>query len=278
MAALNKRAPSRRKLVLIGLIILSVILITVDYSSDAEGSPLRKGLLEVVRPVQSAVGAVTRPIGRFFSGVFSAGDLSRDNERLQEENERLRAERVDVAKYERELEELRRLTNVVNAKSYDFLTARVVGEPATNFDETITIDAGTDDRVSDGNPVRTGQGLVGRVLDATSTQSKVLLLTDPLSGVGVRDVRNGITGKLQGHGSGKPLTLDFVDASADVAVGDEIATSGFEGSRFPPNLPIGRVATVDLDRSGLVKAITVEPYADGTRRDFVTVLLWTPST
>lgn len=277
MAALNRRAPSRRKLVLIGLLILSVILITVDYSSDAEGSPLRKGLLEAVRPVQSAVGAVTRPIGRFFSGVFSAGSISRDNERLQEENERLRAERVDVAKYERELEELRRLTNVVNASSYDFVTSRVVGEPATNFDETITIDAGSNNRVADGNPVRTGQGLVGRVLDATSTQAKVLLLTDPLSGIGVRDVRSGITGKLQGHGSGKDLTFDFVDASADIAVGDEIATSGFEGSRFPPNLPIGRVATVDIDQTGLVKKITVEPYADGTRRDFVTVLLWTPS-
>lgn len=278
MTALNKRGPSRRQLVLIGLVVLSVVLITIDYSSSAEGSPLRKGLLEAVRPVQGAVGAVTRPVGRFFSGIFSAGALTRDNERLQEENERLRAERVDVAKYERELEELRRLTNVVNPQSYDFLTARVVGEPATNFDETITIDAGTGDGVADGNPVRTGQGLVGRVLDATSTQSKVLLLTDPLSGVGVRDVRNGITGKLQGHGSGKPLTLDFIDASADVAVGDEIATSGFEGSRFPPNLPIGRVASVDIDQSGLVKAITVEPYADGTRRDFVTVLLWTPTT
>lgn len=277
MAALNRRAPRRRKLLLVGLLVLSVILITVDYSSDAEGSSLRKGLLEAVRPVQGAVGAVTRPIGRFFGGIFSAGELTRENERLQEENERLRAERVDVAKYERELEELRRLTNVVNPQSYDFVTARVVGEPATNFDETITIDAGTDNRVRDGNPVRTGQGLVGRVLDATSSQAKVLLLTDPLSGVGVRDVRSGITGKLQGHGSGKALTLDFVDASADVAVGDEIATSGFEGSRFPPNLPVGRVASVDTDQSGLVKAITIEPYADGTRRDFVTVLLWTPT-
>jgi len=274
--ALNRRSPSRRKILLIGLVILSAVLITVDFSSGPEGSPMRKGLLAVVRPVQGAVGAVTRPVGQFFSGMFSAGDLKRENERLQEENERLREERVDVAKFERELEELRRLTNLVNPQDFGFLTARVIGEPATNFDQTIGIDAGTRDGIADGNPVRTGSGLVGRVVDATGDQAKVLLLTDPQSAVGVRDTRSGITGKVQGHGSGRPLTLDFVDAAADIAVGDELATSGFEGSRYPPNIPVGRVSEVQLDQSGLVKSIVVEPYVDGTRRDYVSVLLWTP--
>lgn len=276
MASIYRKRMTRRRVILVALVVASVILITFDFRGGPESSGLRKALLEVVQPIEGAVGYVTRPIGNFFSGIFNAGDLKRENELLREENEQLRKDQVETARLQRENQELQELTNLQNPFDFDFVTARIVGLPATNFDSSLSLDAGTSSGVNDGNPVVSGEGLIGRVVDATSRGSKVVLLTDPQSSVGVRDVRSGVSGVVTGQGRGE-LKLDFVDANADVEAGDVLVTAGFEGSRYPANIPVGKVTSVDTDESGLVLDVVMKPFVDPTRRDFVSVLLWTPS-
>ncbi len=277
MASIYRKRATRRRLVLAVLIIVSAILITFDFRSGAESSGLRKAMLEVVQPVEAAVGFVTRPVSSFFSGIFNAGDLQSENELLREENEQLRKEKVEAARLARENEELKSLTNLQNPFDFDFVTTRIIGLPSTNFDNSISLDAGTKSGISDGNPVVSGEGLVGRVIDATSRGAKVLLLTDPQSSVAVRDVRSGVNGVVSGQGAGR-MELEFVDANADVEAGDVLVTSGFEGSRYPANIPVGKVTKVEIDDSGLVLAAEMQPLVNAFQRDFVSVLLWTPST
>lgn len=276
MASIYRKRTTRRRLILAVLLAVSVMLITFDFRSGGESSGLRKAMLEIVQPIESVVAWVTRPIGDFFTGLINSGNLERETELLREENEQLRKELIEVARLERENEELTELTNLQNPFDFDFVTARIVGVPATNFDNSISLDAGTSNGIADRNPVVSGEGLVGRVIDATSRGSKVLLLTDPQSSVAVRNVRSAVNGVVTGQGGGQ-LSLEFVDANADVEAGDVFVTSGFEGSRYPANIPVGKVTKVDTDKSGLVLAVQIELFVDATQRDFVSVLLWTPS-
>ncbi|MCC7078681.1 MAG: rod shape-determining protein MreC [Acidimicrobiia bacterium] len=258
------------------LVAIAAVLISMEFNSGGEPSALRKGLLTVVKPVESVVGTVTRPIGRFVSGIIHAGDLKAENELLTKQLEQLEKQEADAARLERENAELRELTKLQNAELFEYVTARVSSVRVTNMDWSIDIDAGTGNGVADGNPVVAGEGLVGRVTDATSGGAKVLLVTDPQFSVGVRDERTGVTGVVTGRAGERP-TLELVAASADVQEGDLLTTSGFEGSSFPAGIPVATVADVRTDDSGLTLKIEVEPFVDATKREFVSVLLWTPS-
>ncbi|MCE7883574.1 MAG: rod shape-determining protein MreC [Actinobacteria bacterium ATB1] len=276
MVIFRRRPVLRRRILLILLVSVAVVLITMEFNSGGEPSSLRKALLTVVEPVESAVGTVTRPIGRFISGLIHSGDLKAENDLLTKRVEELEKEQADAARLERENDELRELTKLQNQDDFAYLTTRVSGVRVSNTDWSIEIDSGTENGISDGNPVLAGQGLVGRVTDATSNRSKVMLLSDPQFSVTVRDERSGVTGVVTGRAEDPPR-LELVEASADVQEGDLLTTSGFEGSSFPAGIPVGSVVAVRTDDSGLTLRIEVEPFADATRREYVSVLLWTPS-
>ena len=77
----------------------------------------------------------------------------------------------------------------------------------------------------------------------------------------------------RGVSTGRAIDLDLIELETTVAVGEVVVTSGLEGSRFPPGIPIGRVARV---RPGTIhQKIAVRPAVDLERSVFVSVLLWT---
>jgi rod shape-determining protein MreC len=113
------------------------------------------------------------------------------------------------------------------------------------------------------------------VLQSWKGGSKVLLLIDPDSNVGVR-VRPGlVSGIAEGVAGSKDLRLEL-DADAQVAVGDEVVTSGLENSSFPEGISVGRITKVDheADRLGIVAR--VRPWTDFDALEYVTVLRWVP--
>ena len=278
---IRRRSAARRRIVLGALVVAAIVLISIDFNSGSKGSPLRKVMLEIINPIESAIGTVTRPVGRFVSGIVSGGDLRRENEILREQIEELTKDQVNQRRLESENRELRRLTNLPAAAEFESVTARVIGVPVTNSDWSVVVSAGRERGVRDGNPVVSGEGLVGRVTDATADESKVILLTDPQMSVGVRTLARrdgsggGVVGAVSGQAS-RELKFELVDADADIRVGDVVVTSGFQGSRFPAGIPVGRVVKAERKSDGLAFDAQVEPFVDATRRDFVSVLLWTP--
>jgi rod shape-determining protein MreC len=93
----------------------------------------------------------------------------------------------------------------------------------------------------------------------------VLLLSDPSCKVAVRLKRSGEFGLAEGQGAqpGQPpaVRADYLLKTADVQPGDEVVTSGL-GGLFPKGLPVGRVADVALDASGLYQTARIELAAD----------------
>jgi rod shape-determining protein MreC len=278
---IRRRSAARRRIVLGAFVVAAIVLISIDFNSGSKGSPLRKVMLEIINPIESAIGTVTRPVGRFVSGIVSGGDLRRENEVLREQIEELTKNQVNQRRLESENRELRRLTNLPAATEYESVTARIIGVPVTNSDWSVVAAAGRNQGVRDGNPVVSGEGLVGRVTDATAVESKVILLTDPQMSVGVRTLQRrdgtggGVVGAVSGQAS-RVLDFELVDAEADIRVGDVVVTSGFQGSRFPAGIPVGRVVKAERKSDGLEFDAQVEPFVDATRRDFVSVLLWKP--
>jgi rod shape-determining protein MreC len=122
----------------------------------------------------------------------------------------------------------------------------VVGRPPSEFDQQVTIAAGSNNGVRLDQAVVTADGLVGKVSQVASSQAQVTLLTDPSMGVSALDFDTNAVG-LVTHGEGAgTLTLDRVKKSAVLTVGDSVVTQGWKvkgiASIYPKNIPIGYVS------------------------------------
>ena len=79
---------------------------------------------------------------------------------------------------------------------------RIVGSSFNSPRRFAILSAGTSDGVRIGMPVRSPEGLVGRIIDAGALASRVLLVSDRANIVPARLLRNGIPVIAQGRGDG----------------------------------------------------------------------------
>jgi rod shape-determining protein MreC len=272
----DRRSPSRSRLTLLLLVLLSVTLLTLDGRGVGPFGALRSGVGAVLSPVGNAVGAVFRPIGDFWGNLTDGDGLQQQNDRLQARVEELESSAADAEAARRELAQLAADLDLEVVALVDNVVARVVSGGVNNFDNTIAINRGSSDGVKVGMPVVGGGGLVGRVVDVAAGRSTIQLLTDPSSRVGVRVAAGPGLGVLQGQGSENRALATAFDRSISLAEGDLLVTSGAERSVFPPDIAVGRVLSVSADPVGLQKQAEVELAAPFSDLRYVTVLLWEP--
>ena len=98
-----------------------------------------------------------------------------------------------------------------------------------------------------------------------------MLLLDRQSAVDALVQRSRARGVLRGVGRDR-LEFEFVVRSADIAIGDEIVTSGL-GGIYPKGLRLGRVAELREAGGRLTRIATIEPAVDLGRLEQVFVLL-----
>jgi rod shape-determining protein MreC len=144
-------------------------------------------------------------------------------------------------------QKLEELLGLARSKQIKGVTAPVIGRSADHWWQQVTLGRGTNDGVKDGAVVLSPGGLVGRVTQTTATTSRVLLLTDPSSRVGVMIGRSRFMGYLRGK-TGNRAVMEFFEKVPDVRKDDVVTTSSFS-QLFPAGIPVGRVESVDLTKS-----------------------------
>lgn len=263
---------------LIVVTLLSVTIVTLDQRGQAAGliDKIRAGARDVFSPVQSAADAVISPVSDFFGGVVHYGDLKDENARLRSQLEAQRGVADRAANVEREHKELLDQQGLTFVGDIPSITARVVSTSPSNFELTMEIDRGTSDGVAKGMPVVAGEGLVGRIAQASRTRATVLLVTDSDSNVGVKLSSSGMVGVARGRGSGSPLSVDLIDPGTKVDKREIVVTSGLQQGVFPPGIPVGRVAHASTPPGALQQTVTIDPVVDLRRVTFLKVLVWSP--
>lgn len=269
------RRTGRGRLLLLAFLALSIVVITLDFRQDA-GGPLDRAKdisSAIVTPIQRGLTAVVEPVGNFFSSLGELSSLRADNAELRNELEEME-QRVTEA--EAILSENERLNDLQGLdESYptmERLSARVIGRPPSNYKWAITIDKGREDGIRADMAVIDPDGLVGKVIRVEADVSTVLLLIDPQAGAKARLDGEAVAGAIRGNGASEALSLVDVDTDADVSVGDEIVTAGYDNGIFPPNIPIGTVSLVERQEAALEQDIDVDPYVDFATLDFVQVI------
>lgn len=271
------RPPSRRRLALTLLLLVSVTFLTLDYrmSEGSAFSGLRSAAGSVIGPVQRTTAGVFAPIGRAISAVRGGSD---DADRLRRDNKRL-TQQLHSAQLDRgTAQQLQRLRLLAGAGGYRTVPGRVVAlGPSAGLEWTVTIDLGSRDGVRAGMTVVNGDGLVGRVKRASSYTAVVLLAVDPMSAVGSRLEGSRQLGLCKGDGL-HPMRLQLLDPQARVAVGDRLVTGPFGETTYAPGVPLGRVSAVLPSTGVLVRTAEVVPYVDFSALDLIAVVIQAPRT
>lgn len=269
---------SRRVLGLLVLAALTVITLDSRAGSDSPLDPLRSAVGAVIGPAESATAAVTRPFADAISAMQTNKSLRSDVATLSAENSRLRGE-VSTGPLDRQrLAELDGLTRTTEETGYSLVAARVVAiGPVQSFTRSVTIDAGTSSGITKNMTVLNNDGLVGRVVQVTSSTATVLLIADTESVVGARLGTNREIGFLRGRGaiadSGR-LDLELVDNAVVPSAGDVVVTWGSEnGVPYVAGIPIGRVESVTSSPRQSSRIAVIEPFADFSALDVVGVVV-----
>lgn len=270
------RRSGRRRSVLILLVVTSLLLITLDArGGGGVVGPLRNAARDALSPAQNAVEQLTRPIGDWWEGTFSAGELASQNRRLRREVGQLRGEVSASRAARRENQRLRANENLPFIGGIPSVPAEVIAASPGNFEDTIAINRGTSDGLAVGMPVVAGEGVVGRVSGVSRTRATIQLVTDPASGIGVRFVTSNAFAVAQGRSGSDLLRVDFVAPDTPVAKGEMLVTSGLQNAAYPTGLPVASVRSVDRARRNLDQTILAAPLVDLRRLQFVRVLIWT---
>jgi rod shape-determining protein MreC len=273
--ALSRRARSTRLLV-ITLVFVSLLTITIDYRGGQSG-PLElagKGALTVIGPMQQAVAKVAHPIGAFFSGIVHIASLQSENRQLEDELRKLRTENTAASEAIVENDQLRGLLAIKARLGLEGVAASVIADSLSNFEWSVTIDAGSAQGVKVDEAVVSGDGLVGHVTEVTPGWSKVTLILDPTSAVAGRLVDSGDTGLVVGDGN-HDMTMQMVAPSATVNPGEAVVTAGFRGGLYPAGILVGLVSHVAPAEGSLSKVVSIAPVVDFSSLQFVQVVTGT---
>src|SRR5919106_1222747 len=277
MASTHRRVRSTRLLVL-GLLVASLVTITLDSRGGREGplAAIGRGLGAVTGPLQEGMAAVVRPVGSFVTNVFRSGTLADENAALREQIATLQRQASEVNSLRRENEELHRLLGLSQRLGFQIMGATVTGETPGNFEWAVYIDRGAVDGVTVDMPVIASEGLVGRVVEVYQGSAKVMLIIDPDSSVSVRLDASGERGVLEGQRE-ESLLFRLIDSDTEVQPGETVETSGYTieeglGGLFPPSIPVGVVDRVEPDESNLTLEVRVRPHVDFSRLSTVALV------
>jgi rod shape-determining protein MreC len=150
-------------------------------------------------------------------------------------------------------QKLKELLDYSKTQKQKGIVAAIVGRSADHWWQQITLGRGSNDGIQKDYIVMGPGGLVGRIVTVTPNSSRVLLISDPTSKVGAVVSRSRSMGFMRGQGSNRAV-LQFFDKVPDVRRGDVISTSPVS-ELFPPGLPLGRVESVNLDKSPAPEAV-----------------------
>ena len=132
------------------------------------------------------------------------------------------------------------------------------------FSNSRLVDAGADQGVTEGNPVMSEHGLVGRIAGVGPHVSRVMLLTDVESRTPVMVARTNGRAILTGDGGPNPA-LAYLRTHDALKEGDRVLTSG-DGGVIPRGLPVG------IAVKGFDGAWRVVLDSDAAPIDFVRIL------
>lgn len=255
-------------------IYLFVILCLISIYLLAFGkgrSLVYKSLIDFFSPIEKSASIANFKISKIYQDINSYIWLKSQNDKLKEEVKLLRANDEILRELELENGRLKKMLDFKKETQYKLVASSVIGREPTNLFYGCIIDKGTDSGIRKNMVVITNEGLVGKIIFATSMTAKVMFIIDPNNKVSAIDQNTRSFGILTGTGKDYCL-LKYLSIDDEIILGDKILTSG-EGGVYPKGISIGRISKLRRSPDGSSWYIEVRPYVDFSKLEEIFVAI-----
>lgn len=248
-------------------ILLTVVVVllagAIAAAALASGtSPLTSAVGTVFSPLSDAAAYISEKFDNFKGGFISSRSYMDRVEELEEQVADYQSKLVDYEKLQKQVEAYEKFLGVKEKNpDFQFVAGTVIGRDAADVFGSFVLNCGSADGVAVGDPVISGEYLIGIVNETSPTSCTVLSVCDPKFSAAAYEIRTGEAGYTQTTtklGVQGILKLSGIERDTAVAEGGIVCTSGV-GGVFPRGLIIGTVTTVQKEEGDISYYAEVKP-------------------
>ena len=247
------------------LLTVAVVLLAgaIGAAALASGtSPLTSAVGTVFSPLSDAAAYISEKFDNFKGGFISSRSYMDRVEELEEQVADYQSKLVDYEKLQKQVEAYEKFLGVKEKNpDFQFVAGTVIGRDAADVFGSFVLNCGSADGVAVGDPVISGEYLIGIVNETSPTSCTVLSVCDPKFSAAAYEIRTGEAGYTQTTtklGVQGILKLSGLERDTAVAEGGIVCTSGV-GGVFPRGLIIGTVTTVQKEEGDISYYAEVKP-------------------
>jgi len=219
----------------------------------------------LLKPFRAAGTALTSTAEKYYGYMFRYEALEAENEVLEERI----AEMEDVARQadavSRENERLRQALDLkASHEDYKLVDAYIIGWSSTDWENTLTINRGTNAGIKENMCAVTANGeVVGLVTSAGTNYAEVTTVLDSTLEISGTISNSGYNGMVRGgyvDGNRSLLQMNYLPSSAIIRNQDQVVTSG--STVYPRGLIMGNVVDAGFEETGVAKFALLDPAAE----------------
>jgi len=256
-------------------LLLSVALILFDHKLDGFGTT-RVYLNSLVSPLQYLANLPGQLLNTSANRFVSHERLFNDNAKLTHDAMVMNGQLQRLIFLQEENDRLRSLLNSPVQDNTRKVVAELMAVDNNPYSHQIVINKGAINGVFEGQPVLDDKGIVGQIMQVSSTNSRVLLIADVTHAIPVRVARNNVRLIVSGSGSLDELLIQHVAHSSALETGDILLSSGL-GNIFPEGYPVATIVSIIRDESRPFSQVRAKPIAQLDRLKYL-LLLWSERT
>ncbi len=260
-------------LVLVGVMIAQLLLLSFQITRNHKVRLIQVWAVTLFDPFERALHKLSSTTTLAWRNTHKLWRAQQENQALQTELVSARAHIQELSEEAAEAQRLRVLLEFRNRLAIPSVAAEVIAASPGENSNAVYIDKGKDSGLTTDLAVITPDGIVGKVIAVFPHTAQVLLVTDPLSGVGCIIQKSRLQGVLKGAGRNL-LELHYIMNDEQVSPGEVVLTSGLD-QIYPKGLLVGTVA--DAGAGNIYKKIVVKPAAKLDQLESVVVLLRPPT-
>lgn len=254
------------------VVVSTLVLFSLSLLYLSSQSWFRKSrVLGPLNYLISAVDGVFAQPTQFLSGSVDEMDTLlntyKENKRLKADLSKSQDLTSENASLTAENESLRQAMSLKEAYGdMTNLTAEVLYRNPNSWSETLAIDAGSQQGITEDMLVLANGGLIGRLSDVDVTSSKVQLLTDENSTRNLAVKVNLTSGSVYGiitkyDAEKKVFIVSQLNSDTGISEGSQVVTSDLS-ENTASNVLVGEVAAVKKNGNTLATELHVRPAAD----------------
>lgn len=212
--------------------------------------------IDLMAPISGGLSQIAATVSGLVGGAGNYWDSANQNGALKRQRDAMARQLMLARTIQLENRELKAALQLRERTGDAIATGRLVSSSFQSPRRFAVLSVGRSDGVAVGMPVRSAEGLIGRVLDSGSQASRVLLVSDRANIVPARLLRTGQAVISQGRGDGSVDVKPLEVGRNPFRRGDIVVTSG-TGGLYPPLVPLARV--IRLADDGAVAVPVADP-------------------